>query len=82
MNPASDAEASTARAWLRAITPTPDHEYYAAHRASNDPRLADKFHCSCWDLEDSVNHLREATQAGTEGILDECRTTLGAILRN
>ncbi len=74
--------ASTVRVWLRAITPTLDHEYYTAHRASLDPRLAGKLHCACWDLEDSVKHLRTATRYGTEELLDECRTTLGAILRN
>lgn len=79
---AHDSFASTARAWLRALTPTPDHDYYAAHRAHTDPRLAGKVHCACYDLEDSVNHLKTATHNENDAALDECRTILGAIPRN
>jgi hypothetical protein len=79
---AHDTFASTVRAWLRALAPTPDNDYYAAHRANSDPRLAGKVHCACWDLEESVKHLRDATHSGTEELLDECRTTFGAIPRN
>lgn len=82
MREAHDTFASTVRACLRAIPPTPDHEYYAAHRASTDPRLAGKVLCACWNPEDSVKHLREATRHRTEELLDECRTALSATLRN